>query len=106
MAAHGLSLPSSSQWLCGAIVFRHTYAAGSTTLLVGGRGGLEHLPGCQHLTIGFSEGTYGDDLQPEKDVGSGAPDMIVGFNAGLYLTLTLAAIAPAWRFTLGSLCRA
>ena len=41
------------------------------------------LPGTR-LTIEFAEGSYGQDLNPDEDVGGGPPDMIVGFNAGLY----------------------
>jgi hypothetical protein len=36
------------------------------------------------LRIVLVSGTYGDSLDPNFDCGSGAPDMVVGFNAGLY----------------------
>lgn len=45
-----------------------------------------------HFTVDLTEslhaviasGTYGDSLDPNFDCGSGPPDMIVAFNAGLY----------------------
>jgi hypothetical protein len=42
------------------------------------------IVGCAGLSIGFAEGTYGESLDPDTDVGAGPPDLIVGFNAGLY----------------------
>jgi hypothetical protein len=36
------------------------------------------------LRIVLVSGTYGDSLDPNFDCGSGPPDMVVGFNAGLY----------------------
>lgn len=37
-----------------------------------------------NLTLLVVSGTYGDDLNPNFDCGSGPPDMIVGLNAGLF----------------------
>lgn len=37
-----------------------------------------------NLTIGVVSGTYGDALDPNFDVGTGPPDMVVALNAGLY----------------------
>ena len=41
-----------------------------------------------HLTTNLllivTSGTYGDDLHPNFDCGSGPPDMIIGLNAGLF----------------------
>ncbi|GKY95942.1 hypothetical protein MPSEU_000554800 [Mayamaea pseudoterrestris] len=42
------------------------------------------------LNIYVQSGSYGDTLDPRFDCGTGAPDMIVGFNAGLYAY-------PSWR---------
>jgi hypothetical protein len=36
------------------------------------------------LRIVLVSGTYGDSLDPNFDCGSGPPDMVIGFNAGLY----------------------
>lgn len=36
------------------------------------------------LTLLVVSGTYGDDLDPNFDCGSGPPDMIIGLNAGLF----------------------
>ncbi|CAJ1967338.1 unnamed protein product [Cylindrotheca closterium] len=36
------------------------------------------------LTIFITSGTYGDSLDPKFDCGSGAPDMVLALNAGLY----------------------
>jgi len=37
-----------------------------------------------NLTLIISCGTYGDDLNPNFDCGSGPPDMVIGLNAGLF----------------------
>uniref|UniRef100_A0A7S1URY6 Mitochondrial splicing suppressor 51-like C-terminal domain-containing protein n=1 Tax=Grammatophora oceanica TaxID=210454 RepID=A0A7S1URY6_9STRA len=37
-----------------------------------------------NLSVHLAAGTYGDDLDPLFDCGSGAPDMIIGLNAGLF----------------------
>lgn len=37
-----------------------------------------------NLTLLVVSGTYGDDLDPNFDCGSGPPDMIIGLNAGLF----------------------
>jgi len=37
-----------------------------------------------NLQIELVSGTYGDSLDPHFDCGSGIPDMVVAFNAGLY----------------------
>ena len=37
-----------------------------------------------NLTVLVVSGTYGIDLDPNFDVGSGPPDMILAYNAGLY----------------------
>lgn len=37
-----------------------------------------------NLTLDVTSGTYGDGLDPNFDCGSGAPDIVVGMNAGLY----------------------
>lgn len=37
-----------------------------------------------NLTLLVKSGTYGGDLDPHFDVGSGSPDLIVGLNAGLF----------------------
>jgi len=37
-----------------------------------------------NLKLSVVAGTYGDDLDPSFDCGKGAPDMIVGLNAGLF----------------------
>jgi len=36
------------------------------------------------LKVCFVSGTYGDTLDPNFDIGSGPPDMVVAFNAGLF----------------------
>ena len=36
------------------------------------------------LTVYLTSGTYGDSLDPRFDCGTGAPDMILALNAGLY----------------------
>jgi hypothetical protein len=38
----------------------------------------------EHLTLMVACGTYGDDLDPNFDCGSGPPDMVIGLNAGLF----------------------
>jgi hypothetical protein len=39
----------------------------------------------EYLSISIVHGTYGSqDLDPNFDCGTGAPDMILGLNAGLY----------------------
>ena len=37
-----------------------------------------------NLTVSVVSGTYGDSLDPNFDCGSGAPDMVIGLNAGLF----------------------
>jgi hypothetical protein len=37
-----------------------------------------------NLQVILKSGTYGDSLDPNFDCGSGPPDMIIAFNAGLY----------------------
>ena len=39
---------------------------------------------CSNLSITVVAGTYGDSLDPNFDCGTGAPDMVLGLNAGLY----------------------
>ena len=39
----------------------------------------------QQLTVSLVSGTYGESIDPNFDCGStGAPDMVMAFNAGLY----------------------
>jgi len=46
---------------------------------------LERLQLTSNLCVRVVSGTYGgDNLDPNFDCGSGAPDMIVGLNAGLF----------------------
>lgn len=42
------------------------------------------VPLADNLRVEFVSGTYGDSLDPLFDCGSGPPDMIIAFNAGLY----------------------
>jgi hypothetical protein len=59
---------------------------------------LRSLDGCFHFSAALTDGlivvvqsgSYGDTLDPRFDCGSGLPDIIVGFNAGLYAY-------PSWR---------
>ena len=46
----------------------------------------EQIQLTDNLSIHVVSGTYGDDggLDPNFDCGSGAPDMIIGLNAGLF----------------------
>ena len=37
-----------------------------------------------NLTVGVVSGTYGQQLDPNFDCGSGPPDMVLALNAGLY----------------------
>jgi hypothetical protein len=37
-----------------------------------------------NLTLYVQPGTFGDTLDPQFDCGSGPPDMVIAFNAGLY----------------------
>jgi hypothetical protein len=39
---------------------------------------------CDNLCVYIVSGTYGDSIDPNFDCGTGAPDIVVAFNAGLY----------------------
>jgi hypothetical protein len=43
-----------------------------------------HIRPLERLFITVVSGTYGETLDPNFDCGSGAPDMIIAFNAGLF----------------------
>mmetsp|Transcript_9595 Transcript_9595/g.26095 ORF Transcript_9595/g.26095 Transcript_9595/m.26095 type:complete len:143 (+) Transcript_9595:81-509(+) len=43
-----------------------------------------------NLRVGVVAGTYGDSLDPNFDVGSGPPDVVMALNAGLFAY-------PSWR---------
>lgn len=47
-----------------------------------------------NLTIGVVSGTYGDALDPNFDVGTGPPDMVVALNAGLYAYESWRSVSP------------
>lgn len=51
-----------------------------------------------NLTIAVVCGTYGAGLDPNFDCGSGAPDMVIGLNAGLFAY-------PSWRNVISYLYR-